>query len=230
MGSNDAVAAMDKMIAAIDQAGDRTYRISVKASRAGKGPRPNRFEQMSEPGRQRAVLDGAVLYLRGNDRFVLYRSTPGGQTVISGSDGTTRWLIRPGRPVLTSDDPEAFRIPMPEELAGLLTLDFKATLSRIRDNYRIKYLSEALPDQDVDLTGTYLAANKRDNRFRGPRHIRIWAHSRTGTLERLEFVDVRLQGYSEPQKVVIELINQDALSADWFNHESHHSSKSESEF
>ncbi|MBN2455324.1 MAG: hypothetical protein JXB29_02115 [Sedimentisphaerales bacterium] len=75
-----------------------------------------------------AGLDGATLYLRGNDKFVLLRHTPSGRTLINGSNGQTRWLIRPDKPVLVSNDPQAFRIPMPPDLEAILSLDLKATL------------------------------------------------------------------------------------------------------
>lgn len=231
MASNNAIAAMDKIITAMDQAGDRTYRIIVKDSKTGTGNRrPGRFSDMRKAPGERADLDGAKLYLRGNDRFVLYRPTPSGETVINGSDGQTRWLIRPRKPVLVSNDLQAFRIPMPEELAGLLTLDFKATLVQIRENYEIKYLDNVQQEQEEGIAWMYLDARKQSNKFRGPRNIRIWAHSETGVLERIEFVDIRLQGQSEPRKLVIELINQNPLPGDWFTHQSHHPSDAEIEF
>lgn len=231
MASNEAMAAMDKMITAIDQSADRTYRIIVKDSKTGtKAPRPDRFTDMQGLQKERATLDGATLYLRGNDKFVLYRLTPSGETVMNGSNGPKRWLIRPRKPVLVSNDPEAFRIPMPEELADLLTMNFRTTLLRIRDNYEIKYLDGVQQEQEEPIAWMYLGARKRNSRFRGPRNIRIWAHHETGVLERIEFVDIRLQGRPELKKLIVDLADEKALPENWFAHQSHHQSDAEIEF
>ena len=231
MPSSNAMAAMDKMITAMDRADDRAYRILVKDSGTGRGdPRNDRYPDLREPQRNRATLDGAVLYLRGNDKFVLYRPTPSGSTVINGCDGQTRWLVRPKRPVLVSSAPQAFRIPMPEELAELLTLDFRATLVQIRDNYAVKYLDDGTVDHGEDLPWMYLNARKQNRNFKGPKNIRIWADAASGVLQRIEFVEVRLQGHREFKKLIIELVGQNALPENWFTHESHHTSGVEIEF
>lgn len=231
MPSSNAMAAMDKIITAMDRAGDRTYRIIVRDSRVGRRERRNdRYSDVREPQRNRATLDGAMLYLRGNDKFVLYRPTPSGNTVVNGCDGQTRWLIRPKRPVLVSSGPQAFRIPMPEELAELLTLDFRATLVQIRDNYAVKYLDDGTVDHGEDLPWMYLSARKQNRNFKGPKNIRIWADTESGVLQRIEFVEIRLQGHAELKKLIIELVGENALPENWFTHESHHPSGVEIEF
>ena len=136
---NKAMATIDQMIAAIENAGDRTYSVIVRDQKTGRREsQSGRFANEGRNRQERAGLDGATLYLRGRGKYVLYRYTPSGQTVINGSDGQTNWLIRPRRTVLVSDDPQAFRIPMPENLANLLTLDFSDTLQQIRERYKIK--------------------------------------------------------------------------------------------
>lgn len=117
--SNKAMATIDQMIAAVENAGDRTYSIIVRDQRTGQRERPSSRLTVQRSDRQeRAGFDGAALYLRGKDQYVLYRYTPSGQTVINGSDGQTNWLIRPARPVLVSNDRQAFRIPIPETWPG----------------------------------------------------------------------------------------------------------------
>jgi hypothetical protein len=149
---------------------------------------------------------------------------------VNGSNGQTNWLIRPRREVLVSNDQQAFRIPMPVDLADLLTLDFGDTLQRIRERYKIKYLGTVPVEQDQHASWAYLHATLGNRRFRGPRVIRIWAHPNTGLLRRIEFADVRLQGYPEPKKLVFDLINQKQLPDDWFTHPAHHPADSEVDF
>jgi outer membrane lipoprotein-sorting protein len=216
------------MIAAIENAGDRTYSIIVRDQRTGKRERASgRFTSMKRYRQERAGLDGATLYLRGRYKYVLYRYTPSGKTVTNGSDGLTNWLIRPERPVLVSNNPQAFRIPMPEDLANLLTLDFSDTLQQIREHYKIKYLGSVPVDQNQEVSWTYLHARQQKRKFNGPRVIRIWAHPDTGLLRRIEFADIRLQDNPEPKKLILDLMDQKQLPDTWFTHTAHHSEDAE---
>jgi len=220
---NKAVATIDQMLLAIENAGDRTYSIIVRDQRTGRRDRGGGRSAIERKSRrERAVLDGATLYLRGRGKYVLYRYTPSGQTVVNGSDGQTNWLIRPRREVLVSNNPQAFRIPMPVDLADLLTLDFGDTLQQIRERYRIKYLGTVPVEQDKDTSWAYLHATQPNRRFRGPRVIRIWAHPDTGLLRRIEFADIRLQGDPDPKKLILDLVDQRQLPNDWFTHSAHH--------
>jgi len=220
MPTNSAVAAIDQMIAAIDQAGDRTYSIMVKENRRERRPpQPGRNPGNRRLPGERASLDGATLYLRGGGKFVLYRRTPSGKTVINGSDGQTRWHIRPDKPVLVSNDPEAFRIPMPEELAAILSLDFKATLQHIRKHYEVKYLEDFRDGRQQDRNFKYLDAS-----------IEICAEGETGLLMRIEFADIRLQGDPSLKRLIIDLIDQSPLSEDWFSRQAHHAPDAEIDF
>lgn len=226
--SNKAMATIDQMIAAIENAGDRTYSIIVRDQKTGRRERGSgRFAAERRNRQERAIFDGATLYLRGRDKFVLYRYTPSGQTVINGSDGQTNWLIRPRRPVLVSNNPQAFRIPVPEDLAGLLTLDFSDTLQQIRERYKIKYLGTVSVEQDQEPSWAYLHATRQNRRLKGPRVIRIWAHPDTGLLRRIEFADIQLQGDPEPKKLIFDLRDQKPLPENWFTHTAHHSEDAE---
>ena len=221
--SKKAMATIDQMIAAIENAGDRTYYIIVRDNKTGRRDRGgDRFAIRGRNRQERAVLDGATLYLRGRAKYVLYRYTPSGQTVINGSDGQTNWLIRPRRAVLVSNNPQAFRIPMPENLANLLTLDFSDTLQQIRERYKIKYLGTVPVEQDHEASWSYLHATRQNRKFKGPRVIRIWAHPDTGLLRRIEFADIQLQGDPESKKLIFDLRDQKQLADNWFRHNAHH--------
>jgi len=226
--SNKAMATIDQMIAAIENAGDRTYSIIVRDQKTGRRDRrAGKFAVERRNRHERVVFDGATLHLRGRGKYVLCRYTPSGQTVINGSDGQTNWLIRPRRAVLVSNNPQAFRIPMPEDLANLLTLDFSDTLQQIRERYKIKYLGTVPVEQDQEPSWSYLHATRQNRRFKGPRVIRIWAHPDTGLLRRIEFADIQLQGDPEPKKLIFDLRDQKPLPENWFTHTAHHSEDAE---
>lgn len=229
--SNKAMATIDQMIAALENAGDRTYSITVRDQQTGQRERQARgLTGRRSDLQERAGFDGAILYLRGKEQYVLYRHTPSGQTVINGSDGQTNWLIRPARPALVSSNRQAFRIPIPEDLANLLTLDFSATLQQIRERYKIKYLGTVPVGQAQEGSWSYLHATRQNREPRGPRVIRIWAHPDTGLLRRIEFADIHLQDSPGPKKMIIDLTDEKPLPQDWFIHTTHHSEDAEVDY
>jgi hypothetical protein len=230
--TNTAMASMDKMIAAMDIAGDRTYSIKVEGNKKDHRPPlpPDQPPQPRQEAGERAGLDGATLYLQGSSKFVLYWNTPSGKTVINGSDGQTNWHIRPDKPVLVSNNPQAFRIPMPPELAAILTMDFKATLVHIRDNYKIKFLEDVTDSQKQNSSRTYLDAQKISNDFPGPKNIEIWADTQTGLLLRIEFADIHMQGDPSPKRLIIELKDQTPQPQNWFTRQAHHAQDAQVDF
>ena len=209
------------MIAAVDQAGDRTYAIRMWQQRPGtRRDRRRHAGEMSDT--RKASLDGATLYLRGRDMFVLARPTSTGRTVLNGFDGRQSWLIRPKKPVLVSDDPNRFRIPMPEELAAVLSLDIISTLECIRDGYDVEHLGTDLIGASAERACTRLRAIKRDRRIRGPKVIELWSHPDSGLLRRIVFEDVKVQGRATPRHLAIDLVSEKPLPRDWFKHLTHH--------
>lgn len=220
LSPNPATAALDRMIAAVEQAGDRTYSIRMwdRKPRAGRHQRRPR----GAPDPRKAKLDGARLYLRGRNMFVLERPASAGRTVLNGLDGRQSWLIRPRKPVLVSDDPSRFRIPMPEELADMLSLDIGTTLRRIRDGYDVKHLGDDSLGDSTDRACTHLRAEKQDRHARGPKVIEIWSHPDSGLLRRIVFENVKVQGRLTPSHIVIDLLSDRPLPVDWFTHSAHH--------
>ncbi len=220
--SDPALATLDKMIAAADGAGDRTYSIHLRdPGRRGRRRPPAGAGPAGV--HRKATLDGATLHFRGRDKFVLIRPSAPGRRVIDGFDGQQSWLVRPRKPVLVSDDPTRFRIPMPEELSAVLSLDVRATLKRLRDEYDIEHLDpDALNDGPDSPAWTHLRASRRDRGGRGPKVIKLWSHPETGLLRRIVFENVKVQSQRTPRHVIIDLVNQKSLPADWFTHDAHH--------
>jgi hypothetical protein len=139
-------------------------------------------------------------------------------------------LIRPDKPVLVSSDPQAFRIPMPPDLEAILALDLKATLLRIRDNYRVKFVDETRDDRTQNRSWIYLDADRRNRDFPGPKNIELWADSDTDILQRIEFADIRLQGDPAPKRLILELVDQNPFPDNWFTRQAHHSQDAKVDF
>lgn len=254
--SPTATAAMAQVIAAFDQAGDRTYSILIEGNRRDRRTprherfdppppgqkssthppafrkddrrdrRPKPFDRSPERGREpgeRAVLDGSTLYLRGSDQFVLFRPTPSGRILINGCDGQTRWMIRPEKPVIVSSHPNAFPIPLPKELADILSLNLKETLIHIGKHYQVKYMNETGESEHRNGSRIYLDAERVSRDFNGPQNIEIWSEAETGLLLRIEFAGIHVEDYSSPVRMIIELTNQTPLAENWFTRQTHHS-------
>lgn len=222
--SNAALAALDQVVEALDSQADRTYRISVRpadtpAPRPPGGSSPRPRERAAE---QRAGLDGATLYARGGDQFVLVRLSPDGRPVINGFNGREHWFIRPDNPVEVSSDPGAFRIPMPENLAAIPFADIRATLTSLREEFRVKELPAERLDGKGGTLWRHLQAGKRGD-SKGPRQVSIWFHPTTNLIGRIDFMQIRFQGRPEPRDVTISLVDQQPLPANWFDHDAHHS-------
>ncbi len=223
--SNSALAALDGVVRAMDDPADRTYEIWVdpvdRPAPRQSGSRPGRGPDSLPPEDRRPGLDGAVLYVRG-DQFVLYRSAPGGKLVINGSNGREHWLVRPDRPVLVSSSPGAFRIPMPEDLATVPFVDIRASLAMLRRGYQIEELPAEQLGTDDPTLWRHLRARKIDRKAQGPNAISIWFHPETNIVGQIRFEQMHMQGRPEPRCMTITLTSRAPLPADWFDHQAHH--------
>ncbi len=225
ISSNSALAALDGVVRAMDDPADRTYEIWVdpvdRPAPRQSGSRPGRGPDSLPPEDRRPGLDGAVLYVRG-DQFVLYRSAPGGKLVINGSNGREHWLVRPDRPVLVSSSPGAFRIPMPEDLATVPFVDIRASLAMLRRGYQIEELPAEQLGTDDPTLWRHLRARKIDRKAQGPNAISIWFHPETNIVGQIRFEQMHMQGRPEPRCMTITLTSRAPLPADWFDHRAHH--------
>jgi hypothetical protein len=226
--SNPALAALDRVVQALDDPIDRTYEISVElmdqpAPREPARKPSKRTTEVVPPEDRRPGLDGAILYIRDHNQFVLYRRTPDGKSVINGGNGRETWLIRPERPILVSSSPSAFRIPMPENLATVPFVDIRATLTSLREAYQIVELpAERLASNDP-AQWRHLQARKIDPATKGPKVVSVWFHPTTNLIGRIQFEQMHLQGRPEPRRMTIALVAHQPLPANWFDHDAHHS-------
>lgn len=225
--SNPALAALEQVVLAIDSQLDRTYRISVEPSDGvPQGGRPQAVEDSDRrdlPPR-RAGLDGATLYVRGGDQFVLFRIARGDNPLIQGSNGRENWLVRPNGSVLVSFDPGDFRVPMPESLAAIPFVDIRASLAGLRQGYRIEELQPEMLGSGDSTLWRHLRATKIDPSTKGPKAVSIWFHPATRLIGKIRFEQVHMQGRPEPRRLTMLLVNHEPLPANWFDHGAHHAS------
>lgn len=182
---------------------DRTYRIRS-------------LDETPDTGdERRPPIDGATLYVRSPEKYVLVRRFPNGEQFVTGSDGVRSWAIRPAGAVRVSKDPLRFRGPVPGHQHGLPFVDLRSDLVQLRDAYIVTLLGT----DDKGRRG--LLAEKKSPRYRGPRQVELWYDARTGVIDRMVFRGMpRARG--GPSSVSVELLDQRSLGADYFQHDRHH--------
>lgn len=183
---------------------DRVYRID------SLDPNPAPTEPRQPP------IDGATLYVRAPDRYVLVRRFPDGRPYVTGYDGERNWDVPPGAaPVRLSRDPLRFRWALPGHQHGIPFADLRSDLVQLRDAYTLS----VLPTDAAGLKG--LRAEKKSAEYRGPKRVELWYDGGTGVISRMTFGGLpRARG--GPTSVAVNLIEQRDLGADFFRHDAHH--------
>jgi hypothetical protein len=211
--------ALDRMIEAASQPVDRVYRIRVTdPGPAGAVPQVFSGKNGRKPG-----VDGAELYVRGSDKFVLVRHFADGTDFITGSDGALGWAVAPRGHVHLSRDVRRFRRAVPGEHEEIPFTDMESGFSELRRAYDLKLaaVDEAAAERaDAQQQGwSRLDAVKR-RPGRSPGEVRIWFDS-AGVAHRIELLGLS-QDDTGPRAVALELIEQRDLGPEFFKHESHH--------
>jgi hypothetical protein len=204
-------AALDRIVAAAASASDRTYRITVLDHGGGETIPP----VPAAGGGRKPGVDGARLFIRGADRFVLVRRFGDGTEFVTGSDGTIGWAVPPRGRVHLSRDPRRFRRGVPGEHEEVPFLDVRSGLDGLRRGYDLA-LSTAAEG------GEQLEAVRRAGRRRGPQRVHVWFDA-TGVATRILIEGLAIED-GMPRAVRLDLLSQDDLGDDFFNHEAHHAS------
>lgn len=212
VGSTPAIAAaaeLQRIIEANATLESRTYRISSLDS--------SEDEALSVRGGQKPPLDGALLHVRGSDEYVLERFFSDGTRFITGSDGQTAWAIPPRGRVRVSRDPDRFRGAVPGQQHSIPFIDMRASLEQLADAYELRV------DQTIAEDGTrQLEAVRRADASGGPKEVTIWYDAESGVIQRMQLSRLpRNQG--GPRSVVLELVEQQELNDEFFQHSSYHS-------
>ncbi len=206
-----ASAALDRVIGAISETRDRTYRIEVVE------PAPPHEPSRPDRGRFPPAnhLDDATLWLRGPREFILSQSLPNGETRRIGSDGNVSWSMRGTGPVRVSPDAERFGRAIFARNGEVAFLDLRTQLEDLKRLYQVERLDRGSGD-----TWT-LVGKRRSNDQGGPREIELWFHSGTGLLERMILRHLPREN-GGPRSIAIVLQSTEPLPSDFFSHQSHH--------
>lgn len=206
--------ALDRIVVAAGSAADREYRIRVLDHGPGGVP-----PVVMSGGRGRKPgIDGASLFVRGHDRFVLVRRFGDGSEFITGSDGTTGWAVPPGGRVHLSRDPRRFRRGVPGERQDVPFIDMRSGFEELRRGYDLS-LADASPADDA-APGRRLDAVRVAGRPRGPQAVRAWI-GEDGVPTRIE-IDGLPPEDGMPQSIALELVSRADLGEAFFDHGSHH--------
>lgn len=200
--------ALDRLVAAATVAADREYVVRV-LDHGPDGPSPTVMSggQGRKPG-----IDGARLFLRGGDRFVLVRRFGDGSEFLTGSDGAVGWAVPPKGPVHLSRDVRRFRRGMPGEREALPFVDLRAGFEELRRGYRLALLA----DGDAQV----LRAERQRRHDRGPAVVRVW-FAGDGVATRIEMDGLATED-GQPRGVALELVSRSDRETDFFGHAAHH--------
>lgn len=203
-----AAASVAQMMSALSQAMDRTYTIRVLEGDPWLPLKVNRF----------ANYEGAKLYLRTDNQYVLERTLDRGESSFMGSDGTINWDIRHDGPVRISRDLERFRRGLPGRQQDVPFLDLRGLLSSLASGYDLETTRDA-----VDPALRLLRATKRSRSTNGPREMSFAYRQETGVIMRMQLLGLpREEG--GPRSLELTLTSESPLPADFFSHTAHHES------
>jgi hypothetical protein len=210
-----AVVALDRMIEAAAQTVDRFYRIRV----TDPGPEGAAPPVLSGGKGRKPGIDGAELYVRGLDQFVLVRHFGNGTDFITGSDGTIGWAVAPKGPVHLSHDTRRFRRAVPGEHEELPFTDLRAGLVELRRSYDLTLSPIDRADAE-SRAQSELVAVKKPGRRSGPERVVIHFDSE-GVAHRIELFGLPADEL-RARAVVLNLVEQRELAPDFFKHETRH--------
>lgn len=207
----NAIAALDRVIVAMNEARDRSYSIEVIDPGSDAGT--IRIDRGRFPPAN--YLDGASLWLRGPGEFVLSQNLPHGETRIIGGDGTQSWSMRGDGPVRVSPDPDRFDRAIFQPNGEVAFLDLHTQLDQLKRLYRIEWL-DRVPRHTWKLRGFRLSHEQG-----GPREIELWFDPDTGLVQRMILNELP-SGNGGPRSIAIILRSTEALAPDFFQHAKHH--------
>jgi hypothetical protein len=206
---------LDRMIDVASQPVDRVYRIRV----TDYGPGKAEPEVFSGANGRKPGIDGAELYVRGSDKFVLVRRFGNGTKFVTGCDGELGWAVAPKGHVHLSKDTRRFRRAVPGEHEEIPFLDLKTGLSELRRAYQLTLATA--DDVDPKAHGwSRLDALKRSPRRGAPREVHVWFDA-NGVAHRIELIGIP-QEKGGPRGVSLELIEKKGIDPEFFKHETHH--------
>jgi hypothetical protein len=197
--------------------GDRLYRVDVEQAVL---PNKKQIEQHDERRPPKPSLEGAKLYVRGTDEFVLMRFLQDGTPFVTGSDGQVGWAIAPNGPVRVSQDKQRFNRDLPGHEHSIPLSNLSQGLTQIQKAYHVQIIPSSPGDAGDEQDAVLVATKKRGQR--GPRRIEIQYASNSGRIAQMRFIEMPYG--PERLTVRLTLIDELTLPESFFHHSDHHSS------
>jgi len=156
------------------ETGDKEYAVDIYADTPDSADhRPDAEEggrRRGGGGRSALHLDGAVLYIRGNQSVLKYQGSRG-WGVTRGFDGRESWVVQHHRrQSWISDDSGRAVTEIPDYVHGLMVMNLHGMLNRITQDYR---LTEERSGDGGDGAVEVYTARRSSNRPELPEWIRI---------------------------------------------------------
>ena len=214
-----AMASLDKVMEAAAKPFDHIYRVRV----VEEYPRDKRPRHLSQEAWDREApeqIDGATIYVRGADEYVMIVMLKTGKTRTCGCDGKISWAFREDGPVHVSEDLNRFRGGMPGSQQGMPLLNIHANLSQLKMGYDVE-LADAM---ETGTEGTLLSqfnCIRKSNDVRGPKQVNVWFDAEDGTVHKM-LLEGLPRGRGGPKSVMLELVDQPSLPTNFYSHETHH--------
>lgn len=210
-----AVSELNRLIELSAKPMDRTYRITVEETLL---PRRSRRDPAPEDGRPpKAPMDGATLYARDGQQFVLSRITDAGPFV-TGSNGKVSWAVRPEGPVRFSKDLNQFNRDLPGHEHDMSLVNIHDGLERLRQAYDVQLLP--VEDAESSEQATRLLIAIRHPKERGPKRVEISYEVKSGLIRQMRFIEMPYG--PESLTLRLTLLAEESLDEHFFHHESHH--------
>jgi hypothetical protein len=214
-----AIRELDRIIVNSMKSKDRTFDIIVEdITTERRGKRSAKPESQRPP---KPPLDGATLYVRSGNQFVLIRKTQDGLPFVTGSNGQQSWAINTRGPVRVSTDVHRFDRDLPGHETSVPLTNLHEGLQQLKRAYDLTF--SALGPEEYQ-TGDGRKARQliavKKPKERGPQRVEIVYDAITGGILRMRFVQMPYG--PDRLDLRLSLVSEEELSFDFFEHSSHH--------
>ena len=214
-----AIRELDRIIVNSMKSKDRTFDIVVEdITTDRRGKRSARPESQRPP---KPPLDGASLYVRSGNQFVLIRKTQDGLPFVTGCDGKQSWAINTRGPVRVSPDVHRFDHDLPGHETSVPLTNLNEGLQQLKRAYDLTFSAlgpEEYQTGDGHEARQLIAVKKPKER--GPQRVEIVYDATTGCILRMRFVQMPYG--PDRLDLRLSLVSEEELSSGFFEHTSHH--------
>jgi len=197
--------------------GDRHYSINVEETVLPSRKQREKYDSTRPP---KPTLEGAKLYVRGIDQFVLMRFRDDDAVFVTGSDGQIGWAIAPSGPVRISRDTQRFNRDLPGHEHSIPLGNLSQGLEQIQKAYKVEIVTAAPSEQLGEQEAMLIAIKKPGER--GPKRIEIQYGKQSGRIAQIRFIEMP---YGPDRLTVrLTLIEELSLPSSFFHYDHHQSS------